>query len=63
MSIKDKMAWMSADRLMGMIERGCQADFNARNRAAYAKIEIKDRIARGAVNDMDHERAEALGLI
>lgn len=54
---------MSNDTLMDIAAQSIRPDFNARNRAAYARIELKSRIFGGRVDDMDHDRAHALGLV
>lgn len=59
----DNMDRLSSDSLMDIAAQAIRPDFNARLRANRARSILKARIRTGDVNDMDHARAEALGLI
>lgn len=53
---------MSSRTLLDIAAQSIRPCSEARCRAAIAKAELRERIRRGDVDDMDHARAEALGL-
>ena len=54
---------MSSPTLLDIAAQSIRPCSAARWRAAIAKAELRERIRRGDVDDMDHARADALGLI
>jgi len=54
---------MSSPSLMDIAAQSIRPCSDARWRAGVAKRILAERICCGDVDDMDHDRAEALGLI